>query len=79
MSTWVQSGELQSDERARLTKLQWNEKVLRGDIPPYSVPLRREYNGYYAVMREEQVPGLPGWASVRSVGGYTILRWLGHR
>lgn len=76
LSTWVQSGELQADEKRRNEKLRWNFLVLDGALPPTAVPLRGTYASFYAVVAQGRVPGLStGWVVERDVGPYAILRW----
>jgi hypothetical protein len=77
ISTWVQSGELQADEPARLAKLRWNDRVLRGELAPADVPLHGRYAAFYAVVRSERLAQMRGWVPVRFVGDHAILRWRG--
>jgi hypothetical protein len=77
ISTWVQSGELQADPEKRAAKLRWNDQVLDGSAPPTAVPLRGKYGTFYAAVDRRRVPVLVGWAVVREVGPFAILRWEG--
>lgn len=77
ISTWVQSSELQVDLEKRAAKLRWNDRVLDGSISPAAVPVRGQYDSFYAVVKRGRVPALAGWVVVREVRQFDILRWEG--